>query len=167
MNEADPLRAPKRERLNRGDEARGDGAALGLVVALGLCVLGAIWYVHRHPLGDGVPTMNADGEIIANADGSSPGSGGMNPNMPFTGTRKEMKEQPLEKAPRIQNDVIGKSVTHVTESDACKSLRLARERLRENMRQPHSEWESADLQREMGAVTSQGTERGCWTGGTG
>ncbi len=48
MNEADPRRAPTRERLDRGDEARGDGAALGLVVALALCVLGAIFYKNFH-----------------------------------------------------------------------------------------------------------------------
>ena len=166
MNEADPLRAPKRERLERSEEARGEGAALGLVVALGLCVLGAIFYVHQHPVGGG-----ADGAAMADgtamAGGAQAAGDGMQPGVPFTGTRKEMKEMPIEKAKPIERDTFAAPVTHVTESDACKSLRLARNRLRENMRQPHSDWESADLQREMQMVTSQGTERGCWTGGTG
>jgi len=163
MNEADPLRAPKRERLDRGDEARGDGAALGLIVALGLCVLGAIFYVHQYPIGDGAKgaAMTESGEMAA-ADGSV---GGMRPGERFMGERKEMKEAPLEKAKPIARDKFAAPVTHVTETDACKSLRMARDRLRESMRKPHSAWESADLEREMGAVVSQGTERGCWTGG--
>jgi hypothetical protein len=167
MNEADPLRAPKRERLVREDEARGDGAALGLVVALGLCVLGAIFYVHRHPLGEGVDgaaLMSANGEPMGSAEAAE----GMNPqNGSFMGTRKEMKEMPLENAKPIARDVFAPPVTHVTENDACKSLRLAKERIRDNMRQAHSEVDSADLQRDLNVVMSQGTERGCWTGGAG
>ena len=133
-------------------------------MALGLCVLGAIFYVHQHPVGAGAQdaVMAEDGTMVAGSE-----AGGMQPGVPFTGTRKEMKEMPLEKAKPIARDTFAAPVTHVTESDACKSLRLARDRLRQNMRQPHSAWESADLQREMSAVTSQGTERGCWTGGAG
>ncbi len=167
MNEADHLRAPKRERLAREDEARGDGAALGLVIALGLCVLGAIFYVHRHPLGEGVDgatMMSANGEPVAAGEAGED----MNPvNGSFMGTRKEMKELPLEKAKPIARDVFAAPVTHVTENDACKSLRLAKERIRDNMRQPHSEADSGDLQRDLVVVMSQGTERGCWTGGAG
>ena len=164
MHEADPLRAPKRDRSDRSGEARGDGAAVGLVVALGLCVLGAIFYVHQHPLGDGTggAAMTEGGQM---AEGG--GAGGMHSGAPFMGTRKEMKEAPLEKAKPIARDVFAPPVAHVTESDSCKSLRLAKERIRENMRQPHSEVDSADLQRDMNVVMSQGTERGCWTGGAG
>ncbi len=116
MNEADPLRAPKRERLDRGDEARGDGAALGLVVALALCVLGAIFYVHQHPMGEGAggAATSEDGTMAANGEGAA--GDGMQPGVPFTGTRKEMKEMPLEKAKPIARDTFAAPVTHVTES---------------------------------------------------
>ena len=164
MNEADPLRAPKRERQDRADESRGDGAALGLVVALGLCVLGAIFYVHQHPLGDSAG-MTEGGQVMA--DGTGGDAGGMRPGERVIESRKEMKEAPLEKAKPIARDTFAAPVTHVTENDACKSLRLAKERIRENMRQPHSEVDSADLQRDMNVVVSQGTERGCWSGGAG
>jgi hypothetical protein len=161
MSEAsvEPLRAPKRERISqREDESRGDGAALGLIVALALCVAGAIAYVHRHPVAE--PGMVA-------ADGSTivAGSGGTGFIAGTSGERKVMAEQPLEKAKAIPTERFAGPVAHVTESDACKSLRLARDRIRDNMRKPHSEWEAADLQREMHRVTDQGTERGCWTGG--
>lgn len=165
MNEADPLRAPKRERLDRDEEARGSGAALGLIAVLGLCVLGAIFYVHQFP-----DSVNADGGAMTETGEMASGSGtsgGMSPGGRFMGERKEMKEAPLEKAKPIARDTFAAPVTHVTESDACKSLRLSRDRVRESMRRPHSAAESAELEREMGAVVSQGTERGCWTGGAG
>lgn len=155
----DPLRAPKRERISsRGDDARGDGAALGLIVALALCVFGAIAYVHRFPVTE-AGVVGADGSSIA------AGSAGGGFIAGTSGDRKEMAEQPLEKAKAIPTERFAGPVAHVTESDACKSLRLARDRIREKMRKPQSEWQAADLQREMNRVTDQGTERGCWTGG--
>lgn len=160
MNEADPLRAPKRDRPQRPDEARGDGAALGLIVALGLCVLGAIFYVHRHPVGEG-----AEGTAMAAAEASAEGGPGATPA--GDGMRKPMREAPLEKAKPIARDTFAAPVTHVTETDACRSLRRAADRIRDDMRKPHSQWEAADFKRELDTITSQGTERGCWSGGAG
>lgn len=156
----DPLRAPKRDRnAQRDDDSRGDGAALGLIVALGLCVVGAIVYVHRYPIADGPAAMAIEGGA-AGETGSGFVAG-------TSGPRKEMAEAPLEKAKPLPNERFAGPVAHVTETDACKSLRLARDRIRENLRKPQSEWAAADLQREMNRVSDQGTERGCWTGGAG
>lgn len=157
----DPLRAPKRDRFSERDgQSRGDGAALGLILALGLCVLGAILYVHRYPVAEPGMQAVAGGSIAAGAGGADfvPGT---------SGPRREMAEQPLEKAAPLPRETYAAPVAHVTESDACKSLRLARERIRENMRRPQSEWQSAELRRELNRVGDQGTERGCWTGGAG
>jgi hypothetical protein len=156
----DTLRAPKRDRgPSREQEAKGDGAALGLVVALGLCVLGAIFYVHRHPVGDGGPA----GTLMES--GGAAGEGGFIAGT--SGERRPMAEAPIEKAKALPSERFAGPVVHAAESDACKSLRIARDRTRENLRQRHSEWEAADLKRELDSVISQGTERGCWSGGTG
>lgn len=156
----EPLQAPKRDRnSNRDDASRGDGAALGLVVALGLCVAGAIFYVHRYPV--------ADSQAAMTVEGGAAGSAGSDFVAGTSGPRKEMVEAPLENAKPLPRETFAGPVAHVTETDACKSLRLARDRIRQNMRKPSSEWESADLQRELHRVIDQGTERGCWTGGAG
>jgi hypothetical protein len=84
-----------------------------------------------------------------------------------TESRKEMREAPLEKAKPLVLDKFAGPVVHATESDACKSLRLARDRARETMKQRHSDWEAADLKRDLDIIMSQGTERGCWSGGAG
>ena len=162
MKEADSLRAPRRDRSGRENESRGDGAALGLVVALGLCVLGAIWYVHRHPI-DETPA-GATSEMVAAGDA---GNGAPMAGRYAAESRKEMREAPLEKAKPLVLDKFAGPVVHVTETDACKSLRLARDRARETMKQRHSDWEAADLKRDLDIIISQGTERGCWSGGTG
>ena len=160
MKEVDPLRAPRRDRSGRENESRGDGAALGLVVALGLCVMGAIWYVHEHPIDE----ANAAGGT--EMDGTGEGGGTMAGRYAAE-SRKEMREAPLEKAKPLVLDKFAGPVVHATESDACKSLRLARDRARETMKQRHSDWEAADLKRDLDIIMSQGTERGCWSGGTG
>jgi hypothetical protein len=162
MKEVDSLRAPRRERSHREDESRGDGAALGLVVALGLCVLGAIWYVHRHPIDETPPGATTELAGAGEVDGAAPMAGRY-----AAEGRKEMREAPLEKAKPLVLDKFAGPVVHATESDACKSLRLARDRARETMKQPHSAWEAADLKRDLDIIISQGTERGCWSGGTG
>lgn len=162
MKEVDSLRAPRRERSSRESESRGDGAALGLVVALGLCVLGAIWYVHRHPVDEVAPGGTSE---MAGQDGTE-GSAAMAGRYAAE-SRREMREAPLEKGKPLVLDKLAAPVVHATETDACKSLRLARDRAREAMRQRHSDWEAADLKRDLDIVISQGTERGCWTGGTG
>lgn len=164
MKEVDSLRAPRRDRPSREDESRGDGAALGLVVALGLCVLGAIWYVHRHPI-DEMPPGGA-AEMADNGGDAGDGSASMAGRY-ATESRKEMREAPLEKAKPLVLDKFAGPVVHATESDACKSLRLARDRARETMKARHSDWEAADLKRDLDIIISQGTERGCWSGGTG
>lgn len=157
----DTLKAPKRDRISaRQEEAKGDGAALGLLLALGLCVLGAIYYVHRFPLGGGSGTE----ELQAAAGAAGTGNGYV---AGTSGPRREMVEAPLEKAKALPSERFAGPVAHATESDACKSLRLARDRIRENQRKPMSEWESANLQRDLNVVMSQGTERGCWSGGAG
>ena len=162
MKEVDSLRAPRRDRSGRENESRGDGAALGLVIALGLCVLGAIWYVHRHPIDEMPP--GAQTELAAADDGSgAPSMAGRYADE----SRKEMREAPLEKAKPLVIDKFAGPVVHATESDACKSLRLARDRAHETMKQRHSDWEAADLKRDLDIIISQGTERGCWSGGTG
>lgn len=160
MKEVDPLRAPRRDRSSRDNESRGDGAALGLVVALGLCVLGAIWYVHEHPIDE---ASAAVGTGVVDGDGNGDGMAGRY----GTESRKEMREAPLEKAKPLVLDKFAGPVVHATESDACKSLRLARDRARETMKQRHSDWEAADLKRDLDIIMSQGTERGCWSGGAG
>lgn len=154
----EPLRAPKRDRLSeRDDQSRGDGATWGLLVALALCVIAAIFYVHRYPVAD--PSVQGLAAAPGGADsGFMAGS---------SGPRREMAEQPLEKAKALPAERYAAPVAHVTESDACKSLRLARARIRDNMRKPQSDWQAADLRKELDRVTSQGTERGCWTGGAG
>ena len=162
MKEVDSLRAPRRERASRDNESRGDGAALGLVVALGLCVLGAIWYVHRHPIDDVPSGGSAEMSGPVAADGTSPMAGRFSVE-----SRKEMREAPLEKAKPLVMDKFAGPVVHATESDACKSLRVARDRARETMKQRHSDWEAADLKRDFDIIMSQGTERGCWSGGAG
>lgn len=165
MKEVDSLRAPRRQRSSRENDARGDGAALGLVVALGLCVLGAIWYVHRHPIDDIRPAGAAE-MVGTGADEAGAGSAAMGGRY-ASESRKEMREAPLEQAKPVVVDKFAAPVVHATESDACKSLRVARDRAREAMKQPHSEWEAADLKRDLDVIMSQGTERGCWSGGTG
>lgn len=163
MKDVDSLRAPRRERSSRENDARGDGAALGLVVALGLCVLGAIWYVHRHPIDD---TRAAGAADVAGTGAGDADAGAMGGRY-ASESRKEMREAPLEQAKPVVLDKFAAPVVHATESDACKSLRVARDRAREAMKQPHSQWEAADLKRDLDVVMSQGTERGCWSGGAG
>lgn len=157
----DSLRAPKRNRPGaRDDEAKGDGAALALIVALALCVLGAIFYVHRYPVGGG-PNMAGSIDGALRAAGTGDGSVAGTP-----GERRDMLEAPLEKAEARPAERFAGPVVHVTESDACKSLRRARDRAREDLRQRHTEWQAADIKRELDSVISQGTERGCWSGGS-
>lgn len=165
MKEVDSLRAPRRDRSSRENESRGDGAALGLVVALGLCVLGAIWYVHRHPIDDTTPPGAVE-MAGTGADAAGAGGGAIGGRYAAE-SRKEMREAPLEQAKPVVLDRFAAPVVHATESDACKSLRVARDRAREAMKQRHSEWESADLKRDLDVIMSQGTERGCWSGGAG
>lgn len=158
----DSLRAPRRDRPSRESEARGDGAALALVVALGLCVLGAIWYVHRHPI-DEVAAAGATDLADTDGAGASPGTAGRY----AAESRRPMREAPLEKGQPLVLDKFAGPVVHAAESDACKSLRLARDRAREAMKQRHADWEAADLKRDLDIIMSQGTERGCWSGGAG
>jgi hypothetical protein len=162
MKEVDSLRAPRRNHSSRENESRGDGAALGLVIALGLCVLGAIWYVHRHPIDEMAPAAATQGAGTDQAAGGNPMAGRY-----ASESRREMREAPLEKAKPLVLDKFAGPVVHATETDACKSLRLARDRARESLKQRHSDWEAADLKRDLDIIISQGTERGCWSGGTG
>lgn len=165
----EPLSAPKREKSEwRREDEGGDKKALGLLLGIALLVLGAIAYAHLRPQAD-VPEGS---DLIAGEGGQMGGSGGYASDMPRSaagsaGMRKEMVEQPLEKAKAIQNDRFAAPVSHVRDSDECSSLRNARQRVQEGMRKPHSKWQAGEYQKDLQSISSRGTEKGCWSGGAG
>ena len=156
----DPLQAPKREKLpSRVDESRGGGGALALVVVFVLALGGVIAYLDKKSAGDSVAGLELHD---AGGSGGGKSSGFTTPGM---GDRRPMKEAPLEKAKVLQQDHYAAPVSHVRDTDICRSLRSARARVQENMAKPHSAAQAAEYKLDLRSVSERGTKEGCWSGG--
>lgn len=156
----EPLKAPKRAPV---ESRHSDSSAIWWVVALGACMVAAIAWQHLFPgqqraLDGSIIEGQADG-MGGTADGGFASAG--------MGTRKEMKEAPLEKAKALPKETFAGTVSHVRDSEACASLRTARTRVQSEMSKSHSEGQAKEFQLDLKSIRNRGTELGCWSGGAG
>lgn len=123
-------------------------------------MVGGIAWQHLYGI---KPTAGlAADELALSAPGADGGftSGGM-------GTRKEMKEAPLEKGRALPRESFAGAVTLVQDSQACSELRATRDKVQAQMRQSHSSAQAKEFQLDLKSIRNRGTELGCWSGGAG
>lgn len=152
----EPLKAPKRIAPSARES---DNSALWWIVVLGLCLVAAIAYEH---LGPGADTQDVAGLSETGVEGEGAGMAGIG-----MGTRKEMKEAPIEKAKALPAERFAAAVSHVQDSDACRSLRKEKDRVQQAMKTSHSSAEAKEYQLDLRSIRNRGTELGCWSGGAG
>lgn len=143
----EPLSAPKRVMP---ESRRGDNSALWLILVLALCVAGGIAYLHFGPAHEIAGAGEASTE-----SGAASGAG--------LGARKEVREEPLQKAGALPTEKFAGPVTYVTDTDACSKLRSESERIRASLRKSPSAAQKKELQLDFRSVKNRGTELGCWS----
>lgn len=149
---------PESSRGRRSNE--GEGGGLGVLALIGLCLLGGIVYLHWFHTPAATETVQVPGaEPIAEVSGAHPFRSAL------SGTRPEVVEAPLQKAKPIAQDRYAAPVTHVADSDVCRSLRSSRQRVQESMAKPHSPDQAREYQLDLKSISQRGATEGCWSGG--
>ncbi len=149
--EDEPLKAPKRlTQEDHRDLSESDSSTVWVLFGLALILVGGIIYSKVFYKGEGANEGQSLSALLA---GGGSGPAGL------------MREAGLEKAEALPSENLAGTVTIVTDSNACRSLRNARDRVQQGMKKAHSSWEASEFKKDLASIHSRGTELGCWSGG--